>query len=135
MLTEIHTDAVAGRLMEFLETGIAPEGLFTPNVFCDFTMPLWRLQAEGLENVVALRRQGHPGPSSIPRHRCDATASGFVLEIEERWTWAGQDWYCREMIRADVEGGSISNISVYCTGDWDSARQAQHAAAVRLLRH
>ncbi len=83
MLTEIHTDAVAGRLMEFLETGIAPEGLFTPNVFCDFTMPLWRLQAEGLENVVALRRQGHPGPSSIPHRRCDATATGFVLEIEE----------------------------------------------------
>lgn len=103
MLPEIHTTAVAVRLMEFLEGAAS-------------TMPQWRLQAEGLGSVVALRRQGHPGPSSIPRRRCDATATGFVLEIEERWTRAGQDWYCREMIRAAVEGGSISNISVYCTG-------------------
>jgi hypothetical protein len=134
MTTERIGNAAVTRLMEFLETGRAPEGLFTPGVFCDFTMPLWRIQAEGLDNVVALRRQGHPGPSFIPRFRCDATDSGFVLEIEERWTSAGQDWYCRELIRADVEGDSISSISVYCTCDWDGARQAQHATAVRLLR-
>ncbi len=83
---------------------------------------------------MALRRKGHPGPSSTPRYRFDRTPSGFVLEIEERWTQEGRDWYCREPIRADVEDGSIANLPVYCTGDWDSARQAQHAAAVQLAR-
>jgi hypothetical protein len=58
-----------------------------------------------------------------------------VFEFEERWhddTNAG--WYSREMIRCDVVDGSVAELSVYCTGDWDEARQAEHAGAVRLLR-
>jgi len=38
------------------------------------------------------------------------------------------------MARADVEDGSISELSVYCTGDWDTERVAEHQAAVSLLR-
>lgn len=125
---------MALRLIRFLETGDAPPGLFAENVFCDFTSPLWRLQARGLEPVVALRRHGHPGPSRVPRWRCDPTPTGFVLEVEERWEQDGESWYCRELIRADVEGEAIAEIAVYCTGDWDSARQAEHRRAVRLLR-
>lgn len=126
--------SVALRLIEFLETGAAPPGLFAERVFCDFTLPLWRLQARGREPVVALRRQGHPGPGRVPRWRCDPTPTGFVLEVEERWEQEGESWYCRELIRADVEGASIAEIAVYCTGDWGSARQAEPQRAVRLLR-
>lgn len=126
--------SVALRLIEFLETGEAPPGLFAESVFCDFTPPLWRLQARGREPVVALRRQGHPGPGRVPRWRCDPTPTGFVLEVEERWEQDGESWYCRELIRADVAGEVIAEIAVYCTGDWDSARQAEHRRAVRLLR-
>lgn len=125
---------VALRLIEFLETGEAPPGLFAENVFCDFTLPLWQLQARRREPVVALRRQGHPGPSRVPRWRSDPTPTGFVLEVEERWAQDGESWYCRELILADVEGESIAEIAVYCTGDWSAARQAEHRRAVRLLR-
>lgn len=69
--------------MVFLATGAAPPGLFHPDVFLDFTVPQWRVQAQG------------PG---------------------------------------DVLDGSISAISVYCTGDWDEAFQARHAREVALLR-
>jgi len=75
---------LSAQLIEFLETGAVPEGLFTADVFCDFTMPKWRLQAQGLEGVVALRKAGHPGPGNVPRWRCDATDTGFVLEVEEQ---------------------------------------------------
>jgi len=54
--------------------------------------------------------------------------------VEERWDHDGQRWYCREMIRADVVDDRIVEMSVYCTGDWDEARQRDHAAAVRLIR-
>jgi hypothetical protein len=126
--------AAAVNLIDFLETGVAAEGLFATDAFCDFTMPLWRIQAEGGDNVVALRLRGHPGRSTVVRSRFDETATGFVLEVEERWNAAGKDWYCREMMRVDLDGASIRQISVYCTGDWDTARQAQHAAAVKLPR-
>ena len=28
----------------------------------------------------------------------------------------------------------IAELTVYCTGDWDEARQREHAAAVELIR-
>jgi len=131
---EVAGRELAGKFIDFLETGTAPDGLFTADAFCDFTMPQWRLQAEGARAVVALRKGGHPGPGRVPRSRFDATATGFVLEVEEEWEQDGESWYCRELFRADVTDGAISQISVYCTGDWDRALVARHREAVKLLR-
>ncbi|MDQ1618799.1 MAG: hypothetical protein QOE19_1368 [Actinomycetota bacterium] len=125
---------MADGLVVFLETGSPPDELFAPDVFLDFTMPTWRLQAEGVADVVASRRAGHPSPGRVPRQRFDPTASGFVLEVEETWASGGEQWYSRELIRADVSEQGITGLSVYCTGDWDTARVAEHAAAVSLIR-
>ena len=125
---------LAERLIAFLETGVVPDGLLAPDVFCDFTMPTWRLQASGIENVVGLRLAGHPGAGTVPRWRFDSTPSGFVLEVEEEWQAAGERWTAREMFRADLGDEGITQLSVYCTGDWDAARRAEHAAAVTLIR-
>jgi hypothetical protein len=125
---------LAEQLIEFLETGIAADGLFAPNLFTDFTMPTWRLQAGTAEGSIDLRRAGHPMVGQVPRSRLDLTERGFVLEVEEVWQHRGDDWYCRELFRADVVDGSIAELSVYCTGDWDSSRVAEHRAAVILLR-
>lgn len=125
---------LAPLLVEFLESGEPPTGLFTGDVFCDFTLPHWRLQAQGLDEVVGLRRQGHPSSGTVPRWRADTFPGGFVIEFEERWHHDGQSWYAREMARADVVDGAISALSVYCTGDWDEARQRHHREHVSLIR-
>jgi hypothetical protein len=125
---------LAAKLITFLETGDPPEGLFTADAFCDFTMPLWRLQFQGVENVAGGRKAGHPSPGRVPRSRFDATTTGFVLEVEEEWDQDGEAWYCRELFRADVADGSVSQLSVYCTGDWDQAQVARHRETVELLR-
>jgi hypothetical protein len=146
MTTHTHTPAtpvspaldtarlLAGQFVTFLETGIAAEGLFAPDMFTDFTMPLWRLQADTAAGAVALRAAGHPMVGRVPRQRLDLMAGGFVLEVEEHWHADGDDWYCRELFRADVVDGSITELAVYCTCDWPSARVAEHRAAVDLLR-
>ena len=126
--------SLADQFVAFLETGEPPAGLFHPDVFCDFTLPLWRFQAQSREEVVALRRAGHPGPGRVVRSRFDPTPTGFVLEFEERWTDGGTAWYSREMARADVTEAAISAVSVYCTGDWDEALQARHTRTVPLIR-
>jgi len=97
-------------------------------------MPQWRLQASGPEQVVGARRAGHPGPSAVDRVRLDSTPSGFVLEYDEHWPADGDQWYARQLVRADVRGTAICELSVYCTGDWDSATVARHAVEVSLLR-
>jgi hypothetical protein len=133
-MSDDATQALAESLIAFLETGDPPQGLFTPDVFLDFTMPTWRLQAQGIPGVVALRKQGHPGPGEVPRWRLDPTPGGFVMEFEERWEWDGHEWYSREMARADVVDGSISRLSVYCTGDWDERQRERHAQQVQLIQ-
>jgi hypothetical protein len=134
VIDEAVARAAAGRLIAFLEDGTPPPGLFAADVFCDFTMPLWRLQACGVDGVVALRKHGHPSPGTVCRWRCDPTPTGFVLEFEEQWESESQRWYSRELARADLTGEAIRQLSVYCTGDWDEERRRRHAREVALLR-
>jgi hypothetical protein len=125
---------LADRFVQFLETNQAPDGLFAETAFMDLTLPRWRLQAQGRAGLVASRQDLHPATGRIRPVRLDLTPTGFVLEIEERWSEGGEDWYCRELFRCDVEDGSITDLTIYCTGDWDRARVAEHAAAVTLIR-
>jgi hypothetical protein len=128
------TSGVVAKLIRFLETGSAPDGLFAPGVFCDLSLPHWRMQAATAEEIVAIRAEGHPWPGQVRVERVEQTGRGFTIEFEERWDNEGQRWYCREMIRADVVGDSIAELSIFCTGDWDEARQREHAEAVQLIR-
>jgi hypothetical protein len=84
--------------------------------------------------VLAVRRDNHPQPGRIPRWRFDPTPTGFVLELEETWVAEGEAWYCRELFRADVGPAGITELTVYCTGDWDTPRREEHATAVTLIR-
>jgi hypothetical protein len=125
---------LAAKLIHFLETGEAPAGLFAPDLFLDFTMPLWRVQADTARDAIAARLAGHPSKGQVARSRFDRLDSGFLIEVEETWEQGGDSWYCRELMRADIRDGLVAELSVYCTGDWDSARQAEHRAAVTLFR-
>ncbi len=130
----VDSNVAVARLIEFLETGTAPEGLFAPGLFLDLSLPQWRLQTATAEEAVAVRMAGHPCAGQVRVERIDQTEAGFTIEFEERWAHEGQNWYCREMIRADVEGDTIVEMSVYCTGDWDEAKQREHASVVKLIR-
>jgi hypothetical protein len=81
------------------------------------------------ENV-CLPRNRHGAGRAVSIRRLDPTPNGFVLEFEERWEHDGQHWYCREMLRADVSDGRIGALTVYCTGDWDEARQQEFARSI-----
>jgi hypothetical protein len=127
------TTAVAN-LIRFLETGVVPEGLFAPDVFADLSLPRWRVQTTTRDAIVAERLAGHASGGQVRVERVEPTAQGFTIEFEEWWQHDGQRWYAREMIRADVVGATIVEMAIYCTGDWDEARQREHAAAAGLVR-
>jgi hypothetical protein len=126
--------SLAEKLIQFLETNQLPDGLLAAEVFADVSLPMWRLQADSPAGVAAIRVEGHPDTGSVPRYRFDPTPTGFVLEFEERWRSGGQNWYCRELIRADISPAGITDLSIYCTGDWDEAQIARHQSEVKLLR-
>jgi hypothetical protein len=129
-----QTTVAVANLIQFLETGTAPDRLFAPDMFADLSLPHWRIQTATAEEILAVRAEDHPFPGQVRVERIEQNDHGFTIEFEERWDHEGQGWYCREMIRADVVDDSIVEMSIYCTGDWDEAKQREHAEAVNLIR-
>lgn len=131
-------DGVEGQLarafVTWLETGVRQDGMFSDDVFADLTIPHWRIQAVGEDASFHLREDEHPHPGEVRVEALDRTSRGFLLQFEERWFADSQRWYCRELIHCIVAGGRISELAIYCTGDWDESVQHRHAAQVRLLR-
>jgi hypothetical protein len=122
------------RLVAFLETG-ATEGLFAPDVFADITLPHWRVQTQGAEEVIATKTSLHPPGGRTRVEKVLAAERSFTVKVEERWEDGGTQWYCREAFLCDLDDeGRITELGVYCTGDWDEAAVARHAEAVTLLR-
>jgi hypothetical protein len=122
------------RLVAFRQTG-ATDGLFAPDVFADVTLPHWRVQALGADEVIAAKTRMHPPAGRTRVEKVLAGPGAYTLKVEERWEDGGQQWYCREAFLCDLDDqGRISEFSVYCTGDWDEAAVADHAKAVTLLR-
>ena len=129
-------DRVAAALVRFLETGTADPGLFAPDVFCDFTLPTWRLQSAGRAATVALRTENHPSaePGDPPPRRPRPTgASCWSSRRSGSTTRARPGTAGRSCAPTSGPRGS-SSMAVYCTGDWDPARIAEHAAAVEMIR-
>lgn len=124
------------KFVAFLESGgQAPEGLFAPTVFGDLTFPHWRVQTDGADELIAGRRRLHPHPGRVRLERVTPTETGYLVKLEERWEDGGQEWYCREGFVMDLdESGAVCDFTLYCTGDWDEARQREHANTVTLLR-
>jgi hypothetical protein len=139
-MTTITTDlpalvqASVERFVAFLETG-ATEGLFAPDLFADITLPRWRVQVQGAEVMIAMKTSLHPPAGWTRVEKVLAAERGYTLKVEERWEDGGQQWYCREAFLCDLDDeGRITELSVYCTGDWDEGAVTQHAEAVTLLR-
>lgn len=126
--------ASVDRFVAFLETG-ATEGLFAPDVFADITLPHWRVQTQGAEQTIAGKTMLHPPAGRTRVEKVLAGSHGYTIKVEERWEDGGQQWYCREAFLCDLDDeGRITELSVYCTGDWDEAAVARHAESVTLIR-
>ncbi len=125
---------LAQELVTWLETGVRPDGMFSDDVFADLSLPQWRVQALGADAAFRLREDSHPFAGEVRVEALDRTSRGFLIQFEERWQADGQRWYCRELIHCVVTDGWITELDVFCTGDWDEATLQRHSDQVRLLR-
>jgi hypothetical protein len=125
---------LANAMVRWLETGVRHDHLFADDVFLDLSLPQWRVQTFGADAAFGVREKDHPFNGAVRVEGLDQTSRGFLLQFEERWEAEDQAWYCREMIHCVVAAGRISELLVYCTGDWDAAVQRKHTEEVHLVR-
>ncbi len=131
-------DATAHRLSErfnaVFETLDAGDGLFSPDVFFDLNMPVWRFQLQGPEAWEAQLKRLADGPVTIRILRTVPTASGFVTEHEERGEVDGRILSARRLWLCDVRDGQVTDVVGYCSGEWDEELRTRHAAEAPMIR-
>ena len=77
---------LAAKVITFLETGAPPEGVFTRDAFCDFTMPQWRLQFNHLSS------SGSPDAGEHALSVIQSADGGFA--VAGNWTNSTQPGQC-----------------------------------------
>lgn len=121
-------------LIRTLETGEGAAHVFAPACFYDINLPAWRFQIQDPNAFVEWWHQEVGGKGRVTVGRQTATPNGFAIETEIEFPHHGRDLYARQMFSCEVASGRISELVVYCTGDWDPETRARHAAEAPMIR-
>ena len=130
-------DAIAQELSERLADVFRTADVgdvLTDDVFLDGHPPLWRFQLQGRDTFAAWLHGYSPDGSDVTVVRTVPTVSGFVTELVGRHEERGEAITDRKIILCEVRGTQISELTVYCSGDWDAGLRARHAAEALMLR-
>ncbi|MGH9230606.1 MAG: hypothetical protein ACRD07_18085 [Acidimicrobiales bacterium] len=122
------------RLADVFRTGRVDDVL-TDDVFLDGNPPLWRFQLQGREAFAAWLSGYTPDGAETTVVRTIPTATGLVTELVGRHDEHGEEMTDRKIVLCEVRGGCrISELTVYCSGDWDAELRARHAAEAPIIR-
>lgn len=124
--------ALCDRFVTFLETTLDPGDLFAAGVFCDFNVPRWRYQFQGVEELANQIR--HDTPNTVTVRRVEPTPTGFVLEAEADVHIDGQPYYERTIWLVTANSGHIEEVTLYCSGEWDTETRARQKREAPMLR-
>jgi ketosteroid isomerase-like protein len=127
-------EALNRRFADVFTTLAADDELFSSDAFFDLNMPVWRMQLQTPGNFVAQIKAIVHGEVRIDVLRTVETVSGFVTEHEEHQAVDGQDLTARRLWLCEVRDGRITEALGYCSGEWDEALRARHAAEAPMLR-
>jgi hypothetical protein len=108
--------------------------VFTDDVFLDGHPPFWRFQLQGIEDFRAWLQGYAEGGREVEVVRTIPTPSGFVTEHAEASHTHRGLITGRQLMLCEVRGGRISELAVFCSGEWDAALRARHAAEAPILR-
>ena len=127
-------ERLSQQFAEVFQTLDSGENLFSPDVFFDLNMPVWRFQLQGPRAFESQLKQIVEGAVRIDVLRTVATTSGFVTEHEEHQNVEGQDLTARRLWLCKVRGGQIIEAIGYCSGEWDEELRARHAIEAPMIR-
>jgi ketosteroid isomerase-like protein len=133
VLGDALAQELSERLADVFRTAEAGEVL-TDDIFLDGNPPLWRFQLEGREIFDTWIKSFLPHGAATTVVRTIPTVSGFVTEFVGRHEEDGEEIADRKILLAEVRGGRIAELTVYCSGDWNTELRARHAAETQLIR-
>jgi ketosteroid isomerase-like protein len=130
-------DADAQRLSEELADVFRTADIgnvLSEDVFLDGHPPEWRFQLQGRSAFGAWLKGYSPHGVETTVVRTVPTASGFVTEFVGRHDQDGELITDRKIVLCEVRDGRISEMTIYCSGDWNEELRARHASETTLIR-
>jgi hypothetical protein len=131
-MTTVET--LSQQFANVFENPDSAENVLASDAFLDLNMPVWRMQLQGSKAFAAQLKQINEGDVRINVLRTVATRSGFVTEHEEHQDVGGDDLTARRLWLCEVRDGWIVEAVGYCSGEWDDALRARHAAEAPMIR-
>ena len=111
-------------------SSLTPKGA----VFLDGHPPLWRFQLQGRDALDSWIKSFMPDGADTTVVRTIPTVTGFVTEFAGRHLDHGEEMTDRHILLAEVRDGRITELTIYCNGDWNAELRARHAAETQLIR-
>jgi hypothetical protein len=133
VLDDAVAQELSERLADVFRTADASDVL-ADDVFLDGHPPLWRFQLKGRDVFDAWIKSFMPDGADTTVVRTIPTVTGFVTEFVGRYHEHGEEITDRKILLAEVRGGHIAELTIYCSGDWNAELRARHAAETQLLR-
>lgn len=129
-ITVPSTSVTAAQLAACYEGRLPTDEVFTTEGVYDANVPSWRFQVRGPKAIDEHFHQANPSRDlratvlrSLP------TPDGFVAELTLEYTDRHAVFgYHRLLVLAELAGGKISELTIYCTGMWDAATRERYAA-------
>ena len=132
-LSDAEAQALSERLADVFRTADVGD-VFTEDLFLDGHPPYWRFQLQGRDQFAAWLAGYAPAGTEVTVARTVPTASGFLTELTGRHEEDGAEMTDRKIVLCEVRDRHVSELTIYCSGDWDADLRARHAAETTLLR-
>jgi hypothetical protein len=133
VLDDATAQELSERLADVFRTADVGDVLAT-DVFLDGHPPLWRFQLQGRDTFATWLKGYSPDGAEITVVRTIPTATGFVTEFLGRHEANGEEITDRKILLVEVRRRRIAELTVYCSGDWDTALRDRHASETELIR-
>jgi hypothetical protein len=133
VLDDATAQELSERLADVFRTADVGDVLAT-DVFLDGHPPLWRFQLQGRDTFATWLKGYSPDGAEITVVRTIPTATGFVTEFLGRHEANGEEITDRKILLVEVRHRRIAELTVYCSGDWDTALRDRHASETELIR-
>lgn len=132
-LDDATAQALSERLADVFRSADVGDVL-TDDVFLDGHPPQWRFQLQGRDAFAAWLRGYAPDGIDTVVARTVPTVSGFVTEFVGRFEQDGTQMTDRKILLCEVRDDRVSEMTVYCSGDWDPELRRRHAVETTLIR-
>ena len=133
VLSDAEAQELSERLADVFRTAEVGD-VFTEDLFLDGHPPFWRFQLQGRDTFAAWLQGYSPDGAEVDVVRTIPTVSGFVSEVVGAHIEDGVHMTDRKILLCEVRGGRISELTIFCSGDWDEELRARHAAETTLIR-